>query len=316
MNYISSLLDGKVLNILLHFYKRLKETPLLLGYIIVGLAVTFGIRGFQGFAVALKNLLLLLIWALIIRIMTEDSPAPVKVKNPKLELCVGFTFFVYNLIIAVLVHNYVKNASFASKVHSFGEFMRDIFLFYNLNYKTATVISGNLMNAIIVTILITIPMILIYVLMGYKFRGMGFNRGHWKLTFVLIALSVLLGIYEGLYKKADYKLLIVVYFIHIFINGLPEELFFRGFLLPRLEAVLNNSLNALVISSILFSAGHIPSRVIQYNSSIWYALLDVFSLEQPTGLIWGYLYLRTRSIIPGMLWHASFTILGLIFLGL
>ncbi|ADL07446.1 hypothetical protein [Thermosediminibacter oceani] len=60
MNNISSLLDGKVLNIMLHFYKRLKETPLLLGYIIVGLAVTFGLKGFQGLVVALKNLVVLL----------------------------------------------------------------------------------------------------------------------------------------------------------------------------------------------------------------------------------------------------------------
>ncbi|ADL07447.1 Abortive infection protein [Thermosediminibacter oceani DSM 16646] len=169
------------------------------------------------------------------------------------------------------------------------------------------------MNAITVTILITIPIILIYLLMGYKLREMGFNRGYWKLTFVLMALSVLLGIYEG-FKISDYKLLIAVYLIHIFINGLPEELFYRGFLLPRLEVILKNSLNALVISSIIFSASHVPSMVIQYNYSLWHALLDVFSFEQPTGLIWGYLYLRTRSVIPGMLWHASVGILGKIFL--
>jgi membrane protease YdiL (CAAX protease family) len=34
---------------------------------------------------------------------------------------------------------------------------------------------------------------------------------------------------------------------------------------------------------------------------------------QPTGLIWGYLFYRTRSIWPGVLWHTSFTTLGVLF---
>ncbi|ADL07442.1 hypothetical protein [Thermosediminibacter oceani] len=90
--------ENKILNILLHFYKILKETPLLLGYIIVGLVVTFGLYGLHGLIVALKNLFLLLIWALIIRVMTEGSPRPVKIKNPKIELSIGVILVVYCII--------------------------------------------------------------------------------------------------------------------------------------------------------------------------------------------------------------------------
>ena len=44
-----------------------------------------------------------------------------------------------------------------------------------------------------------------------------------------------------------------------FIAGLPEELFFRGFLQTRLEKIWNPTL-AILVSGILFTAWHLPSR--------------------------------------------------------
>ncbi|TYP57680.1 CPBP family intramembrane glutamic endopeptidase [Thermosediminibacter litoriperuensis] len=315
MNNISSLLDGKVLNIMLHFYRRLKETPLLLGCIIVGLAVTFGLQGFQGLFIGLINLFLLLIWALIIRIMTEDSPEQVKLKNPKLELSIGVILVIYNIIMAIFVHlngEYIFN----NKLHiSIYRFLQNSFLFNDLGYMELIKLCVSIINAGLNTIIITLPFLLVFKLMGYKYKEIGFRGGYWELTIVLLGLSLLLGIYEGLYKEIDYKLLVFSYIIRIFINGLPEELFYRGFLLPRLEVILKNSLNALVISSIIFSAVHVPSWVIKYNHSLWHAFLDIFSFGyQSHSLILGYLYLRTRSVIPGILWHASVGILGKIFL--
>ncbi|KXG77386.1 hypothetical protein AN618_11140 [Fervidicola ferrireducens] len=147
---------------------------------------------------------------------------------------------------------------------------------------------------------------------------MGFSVRYLRLTFILLGLSVLLGIYGGLYKYFNHKMLLykmISFVFGTFVNGLPEELFCRGFLLPRLEIILKNSLNALVISDIIFTALHIPSIVIKGNYSLLYVFLNVVSFTHPTGLIWGYLYLRTRSIIPGMIWHTSVGKLGTIFLG-
>jgi len=94
---------------------------------------------------------------------------------------------------------------------------------------------------------------------------------------------------------------------------LPEELIFRGYLLPRFEAVLKNKINALIVVSLLFNMLHIPSNLAQ-GSDVYKSLLMSFGMFQPTGLIWGYLYLKTRSIVPGVIWHTSFPILGLIFI--
>lgn len=108
---------------------------------------------------------------------------------------------------------------------------------------------------------------------------------------------------------------ISTFIIMMFVNGLPEELFCRGFLLPRLEAVLNNSVTSLVLVAILFNTLHIPSELTR-GMSIYQALLTSFSIVYPSGLIWGYLYLKTRSIVPGVIWHTSNTILGIIFISI
>jgi uncharacterized protein len=99
------------------------------------------------------------------------------------------------------------------------------------------------------------------------------------------------------------------------VNAFPEELFFRGFLLPRLEKVLQNPLNALVLSAFIFNAMHLPIQMMN-GTPLSEALLHIFSIGYPSGLIWGYLYLRTRSILPGTFWHAANGLLGYLLLSM
>ncbi|OOG76760.1 CPBP family intramembrane glutamic endopeptidase [Algoriphagus sp. A40] len=53
-------------------------------------------------------------------------------------------------------------------------------------------------------------------------------------------------------------------FLPLLIAGLPEELFFRGMLQTRLEKIWNAQL-AVVISGLLFTAWHLPSRFFLAN---------------------------------------------------
>ena len=64
--------------------------------------------------------------------------------------------------------------------------------------------------------------------------------------------------------------------------------------------------------AILFNMSHVPSNLAS-GMNIYQAILSQLSIAYPTGLIWGYLYLKTRSIVPVIAWHASNTILGYIF---
>jgi membrane protease YdiL (CAAX protease family) len=149
-----------------------------------------------------------------------------------------------------------------------------------------------------------LPTLLAFWLLGYRGRDMGFDRPHWKLTALLVCVTAAFGGITGVLTRAPPMQVLGLYGIGILVNALPEELFFRGLLLPRLERVLSNPLNALVLSALLFNALHVPIEVAN-GTSRPVALLGVFSISYPSGLIWGYLYLRTRSIIPSTLWHAA-----------
>ncbi len=130
-------------------------------------------------------------------------------------------------------------------------------------------------------------------------------------------LKLLLGITPTpLFKAPELvPLALTLYLAHMFVNGLPEEFIFRGAILTRLVPWFRNPHHALLLVSVLFTAIHVPSHVAQPSGLPRWMLLPVIPGPQPTGLIWGYLFYRTRSIWPGVLWHTSFLTLGVVFLG-
>ena len=108
--------------------------------------------------------------------------------------------------------------------------------------------------------------------------------------------------------------------IQVFINGFPEEFIFRGIILSRLLAVLRRPATALVLSSVLFTASHIPMILASgvLRGYPWWVVVPGVILTpgpEPTGLAWGYLFYRARSIWPGVIWHTSTAVVGCPFLG-
>ena len=88
----------------------------------------------------------------------------------------------------------------------------------------------------------------------------------WLKGAALIALGFLLnarhlsGISDKLPEFADVNLRLALGIVFLFfIAGLLEELFFRGYLQTRLEKLWNAPL-AILVSGLLFTAWHLPSR--------------------------------------------------------
>ena len=88
--------------------------------------------------------------------------------------------------------------------------------------------------------------------------------------------------------------------------ALPEELFFRGYLMGRLEDALPPSRTllgapvgwALVLQAVLFGLGHVLVS------------LDPLAFTRAfPGLLFGWLFARTRSILAGTLFHAACNVL-------
>lgn len=306
---------NKILLTIKHLLKRLIQSPILFGWIIIGTIIEIIRNGYQGFIVTVINLILLALFAVIIKIMTDNSEAkPItELKHPRLELFLGVLFYIFILIELTAFWGQAKIPFMSTKITALVSGIREIvFKLCNIGFKVW--ILDMMYNASISIVLELIPFVILFMLCGYGFKKMGFVFNNFRLIFVLLGVTIILGLPFKVLFRQPFNITILTLFIQIFINALPEELMFRGYLLPRFEAVFKNSINALVVVAILFNVSHIPSYM-SYGMNIYQALLQSFSIAYPSGLIWGYLYLKTRSIVPGVIWHTSNTILGIIFMG-
>ena len=284
----------------------------------MGIIVAFIQHGLIGLFGAIANLVILGAFAVLIYQMTADGAAkPLPIRHPKVELFTGLAVFVFMTFLLFLGWNLTNIPVLQPGLERFIAVM----------YKAAYFLCDNgplywardsIGNALFSVAIELIPVLILFLAFGYA-RNMGFRLRYGKLTLALLGITALTGLLNVQATALYHDLLpqtLVLFLIQLFINGLPEELFYRGFLLPRLERVLKNPVNALVLSALLFNASHIPSYLAS-GTGWWGAILSVFSLICPTGLLYGYLYQRTRSIIPGVLLHtASTNILGWFFFSL
>lgn len=78
----------------------------------------------------------------------------------------------------------------------------------------------------------------------------------------------------------------------VFIAPLCEEIVFRGLMITSLEGSMKK-IFAVLITSLLFSIVHLPSVI-----ALGYTLL--------LGLVLGFVYIKTKSLIPCILMHMAF----------
>jgi membrane protease YdiL (CAAX protease family) len=84
--------------------------------------------------------------------------------------------------------------------------------------------------------------------------------------------------------------------------ALPEEWFFRGYLMVRIKQILNSPWQANILTSIIFSLFHLPTQG-------WFGL----SVFLPS-LVFGWLYQKTNNMVLIIGVHALSNILFIIYL--
>lgn len=297
-----------------HLFKRLIQEPILATWIIIGSIIPIIVSGYYTFLKVIVNLIILAIFAVIIKIMTNKSELKIipEIRHPRLELLSGILLFIFIFIEISILFKQVNIPYIGPVISNFGLTIKESV------YKLGGVgISKRNLDVIyeISTyfVLELILAVILFVFWGYGFKKMGFLFCSLPLILVLLVIIVLLGIPNKVLFHQSFYTVLSAYVASIFGNGISEELIFRGYLLPRLEAVLKSPINALVISAILFNVMHVPSYLAQ-GMSIYKIILYCLSMSYPTGLLWGYLYLKTRSVVPGIVLHASNGILGIAFI--
>lgn len=164
-------------------------------------------------------------------------------------------------------------------------------------------------------LLLIVPLVA-YHAAGYRLRDL---LPEWTLTVrsaLSISLSFLLGFCLNLghlqdifaaavkFPPGEYAARIAVGFIlPFFVAGFPEEFFFRGILQTRLERVWNRT-SAILLTAILFTAWHLPTRFFHAHGVEGQAgdftsvLIGTGAPVFVVGLFLGLMWDRYRSLIP------------------
>ena len=90
----------------------------------------------------------------------------------------------------------------------------------------------------------------------------------------------------------------------LFLVGVPEEIYYRGYLMTRLGDWLGKR-EGYYLSALLFGFGHIWSRLSMHGFEYFGPALIIGISTFVSGLIFGYMLLRTKSLYPPILAHIA-----------
>ncbi|HIJ60686.1 MAG TPA: CPBP family intramembrane metalloprotease [Nitrospirae bacterium] len=115
---------------------------------------------------------------------------------------------------------------------------------------------------------------------------LGFATTFVVLTFFIAAIFIIRGRIDINLPSIEF-----VFITFIFI-AIPEEAFFRGFILEN----IGTSIKEILICSLLFSIAHSHRFIILGD---YFSFLTFFP-----SIIMGFLYVKTRNILPSVIFHA------------
>ncbi len=127
-------------------------------------------------------------------------------------------------------------------------------------------------------------------------RGFGFHFGFNFLVFAAIAIPLGLKIHFLIYEPSIKRLQPLVIVGILLFTAWPEEFLFRGILQNLLSRTFGNEWAGLIVASIIFGFSHI----LHAPFPNWKYVL----LASIAGFFYGRAWMRTKSIVPGVLIHA------------
>jgi membrane protease YdiL (CAAX protease family) len=159
-----------------------------------------------------------------------------------------------------------------------------------------------------VSTVFNIPLVLVLLILRYRLGDLGVRfRGFVPVPLVILCFGVPAAGFSpsSLTMKAAYDEAGSIWGLlsgSLGAAALPEE-FFRFVWQTRVGAFLHNRAAGWLIASVLWAALHIPN---EYGDSHSLAGTLAYTVSIiPLGLLWGYLTMRTGSILPSVLLHGT-----------
>lgn len=196
----------------------------------------------------------------------------------------------------------------------FAFFIASLAMFFDflINMPSDTM-SGLALDMLVSTAIIVSTIILLTRVSGNSFGSIFLNKGNIKLGliigligfffFALTSIPASQYLFQGQNLNLDKVIAWLPWIIPIvLLNGVREELLYRGLFLKKLQPKLGLKTSNL-LQAIIFSLSHSVAGLglNAYTPYVWILVLFTFSL----GLAWGYIMQRTDSIIGSTLFHAG-----------
>jgi uncharacterized protein len=127
-------------------------------------------------------------------------------------------------------------------------------------------------------------------------RGFAWNFGFHFLVFAAIAIPLGLKMHFLVFAPSVKRLQPIVILGILFFTAWPEEFLFRGILQNLLSKTFSNEWAGLIVASIIFGFSHI----LHAPFPNWKYVL----LASIAGFFYGRAWMRTKSLVPGVMIHA------------
>jgi uncharacterized protein len=230
------------------------------------------------------------------------------------ELVIAYTI-VLSLIflaIAIFLHSRQSLKDYWKILFSFFIASLALFLDFIVNIPADTM-KGFLLDMLVSASIVVSVIILFTKISGNSLGSIFLKKGNIKLgiivglvgffIFAITAIPVAEFMFQGQNLSLDKVVAWLPWIIPIvLLNGVREELLYRGLFLKKYEIKLGPKTSNL-LQAIIFSLSHSVAGVglNSYTPFIWALVIFTFAL----GLAWGYIMQRTDSIIGSVLFHAG-----------
>jgi uncharacterized protein len=237
---------------------------------------------------------------------------PFSLVPSELVLEYTITLSLIFLAISIFLHSRKSLKNYWQILFSFFIAFSALFFDFLVNIPADTM-NGFLIDMLVSASIVVSVILLLTKISGNSLSSIFLKKGNIKLgiivgfigffIFAVSAIPVATYMFQGQNLNLDKVIAWLPWIIPIvLLNGVREELLYRGIFLKKYEVKLGPKTSNL-LQAIIFSLSHSVAGVglNSYTPFIWALVIFTFAL----GLAWGYIMQRTNSIIGSVLFHAG-----------
>ncbi len=210
------------------------------------------------------------------------------------------------LIISIIVYRNGQQNKFFPVFFAF--FIASLVFFLQMPWVSGTTIENIVFNILISTLIIVVPIILLTKISKNDISSLYLQKGKTRLgliiglatfsIFLLTALPAAVFIFGGQNIPFDRLINLSPWIlIFVFLNGVREEILFRGLFLKRYDTFLSAD-TSNVLQAIIFSLAHLSAQFTPFT--FIYLILSFF-----LGLAFGGVIQKTENLLGAIFFHAG-----------